>query len=107
VEVKMTTVDKSKAYVLWFKDVGIEDVNLVGGKAASLGEMIRALTPLGIQIPDGFAITSNAYWYYIDYNNLREKIKKELEGIVNVEQLGENRKFIYTSKPINEKGSCG
>jgi pyruvate,water dikinase len=70
----MANVDKSKAYVVWFKDVGIEDINLVGGKAASLGEMIRSLTPLGIQIPDGFAITSNAYWRYIDYNNLREKI---------------------------------
>ncbi len=77
----MATVDKSKAYVLWFKDVGIEDIPLVGGKAASLGEMIKALTPLGVQIPDGFAITANAYWYYIDYNNLREKIKKELEGV--------------------------
>ncbi|HIO41824.1 MAG TPA: phosphoenolpyruvate synthase, partial [Aquifex sp.] len=90
----MATGDKSKAYVLWFKDVGIEDIPLVGGKAASLGEMIKALTPLGVQIPDGFAITANAYWYYIDYNNLREKIKKELEGldINDIEDL-ERRAF--------------
>jgi pyruvate,water dikinase len=103
VEVKMTTVDKSKAYVLWFKDVGIEDVNLVGGKAASLGEMIRALTPLGIQIPDGFAITSNAYWYYIDYNNLREKIKKELEGL-NIDDVEDLERRAFRVRELIKSG---
>ena len=47
----MATVDKSKAYVLWFKDVGIEDIPLVGGKAASLGEMIKAVSYTHLTLP--------------------------------------------------------
>ena len=43
--------------IVWFKDTGIEDVSLVGGKNASLGEMIRELRSEGIAIPDGFALT--------------------------------------------------
>src|SRR3954453_14359987 len=48
-------------FVRWFSEVGLSDVDLVGGKNASLGEMIRELSPLGIRIPDGFAITAEAY----------------------------------------------
>ena len=99
----MATVDKSKAYVLWFKDVGIEDIPLVGGKAASLGEMIRALTPLGVQIPDGFAITSNAYWYFIDYNNLKEKIKKELEGL-NINDIDDLERRAFRIRELIKSG---
>ena len=57
-----------------FKNVGIKDVSSVGGKNASLGEMIQHLTPKGIKIPDGFAITASAYWEFIDSNNLRKKL---------------------------------
>src|SRR3954451_3535811 len=45
-------------FVRWFSEVGLSDVDLVGGKNASLGEMIRELVPLGIRVPDGFAITA-------------------------------------------------
>ena len=47
-------------FVRWFSDVGLSDVGLVGGKNASLGEMIRSLTRLGVRVPDGFAITADA-----------------------------------------------
>ncbi len=67
--------------VVWLKEVGMKDVGLVGGKNASLGEMINALTPKGINIPDGFVVTANAYFYFIDYNNLRDKIRETLEGL--------------------------
>src|SRR5579871_751555 len=48
-------------YIRWFKSLGIGDIALVGGKTASLGEMFGALTPKGIRIPNGFAITTDAY----------------------------------------------
>ncbi|MDA8390852.1 MAG: hypothetical protein M0Z76_09020, partial [Gammaproteobacteria bacterium] len=52
---------KKARYVRFFSDIGIDDLPLVGGKNASLGEMYRHLTPLGVRIPDGFAITADAY----------------------------------------------
>lgn len=53
-------------YIRWFNELGIEDVPLVGGKNASLGEMYRELTPQGVQIPNGFAVTAEAYCYMLD-----------------------------------------
>ncbi len=53
-------MNKNKAFVLWFDQLGIEDVPLTGGKNASLGEMYRLLTPKGVQIPNGFAVTAYA-----------------------------------------------
>jgi len=57
--------------VVWFEDISRADVALVGGKSASLGEMIRALAPKGIRVPPGFATTSYAYWKFLDANHLR------------------------------------
>jgi pyruvate,water dikinase len=48
-------------YILWFKDLRIADVPHVGGKNASLGEMYQALRPMGVIVPNGFAITAQAY----------------------------------------------
>lgn len=50
-------------YIRWFKDIRIEDIGLVGGKNASLGEMFSALLTEGVNIPNGFVITSDAYDY--------------------------------------------
>jgi len=72
---------KSILWVLQFKDIGIEDVPLVGGKNASLGEMIQYLVPKGINIPDGFATTSEAYFYFLEKTGLKEKIKTILKDI--------------------------
>jgi len=55
--------DRSKELVLWFKELRITDVPLVGGKNASLGEMFQKLTPKGVRIPNGFAVTAHAYHY--------------------------------------------
>lgn len=55
-------------------NVGIKDISLVGGKCASLGEMICNLSKYGINVPDGFAITTIAYKNYIEYNGLGDKI---------------------------------
>ena len=53
-------------YIKWFNELGIEDVDLVGGKNASLGEMYNQLTSKGVRIPNGFATTSAAFWEF-DY----------------------------------------
>ena len=65
-------------WVRFFHEVGLEDVPLVGGKNASLGEMIRELSPLGVRVPEGFATTSEAYWHFLEHNGLKEAIAREL-----------------------------
>jgi len=67
--------------ILWFDEIGIKDVPLVGGKNASLGEMYRHLTPKGVKVPGGFAVTAEAYRYFLRENHLDEKIRKALEGL--------------------------
>jgi len=68
-------------FVRWFADVGLSDVALVGGKVASLGEMIRELAPLGIRVPDGFAITAEGYQHFIAEAGLGDRIRDLLSGI--------------------------
>ena len=67
---------KKLRQILWFKELNRNDGPLVGGKNASLGEMFSKLTEKGVNIPDGFALTSKAYWYFLKANNLDEKIKE-------------------------------
>ncbi|MHC4397697.1 MAG: phosphoenolpyruvate synthase, partial [Planctomycetota bacterium] len=74
-------MSKQKKFVLWFKELGIKDVSLVGGKNAALGEMFSNLTSLGINVPDGFAITSYAYNYFLDEAGLKKKIRAALKGL--------------------------
>jgi pyruvate,water dikinase len=68
------------SYLLNLDEVGLTDLDMVGGKNASLGEMLQNLTKLGINIPGGFVITVNAYREFLRHNELEEKIK----GIVNL-----------------------
>lgn len=74
-------MDKSKAFVLWFDELSIEDVPLVGGKNASLGEMYRALTPKGVRIPNGFAVTAHAYRHVLESAHALEKIRTILADL--------------------------
>jgi len=82
--------------ILWFKEVGIKDVALVGGKNASLGEMITNLTSKEVNIPDGFATTSEAYFYFLKETGLDKKIKEILKGfdVSDLESLQEKGKTI-------------
>ncbi|WP_457601007.1 pyruvate, water dikinase [Hydrogenivirga sp.] len=70
-----------EALVLWLDELTIEDIPVAGGKNASLGEMIRNLSPMGINIPYGFVVTSTAYYKFLEFNNLKEKIKEVLKGL--------------------------
>ena len=76
--------------------VGIEDVPEVGGKNASLGEMIKSLTPYGIKIPGGYAVTAAAYRYFLQKTGLDKFIRETLEGLdtKNLKSLAEKAKVI-------------
>ena len=74
-------MDKDKSFVLWFDQLSIDDVPLVGGKNASLGEMYRELKDEGISVPNGFAITAYAYRYVVEKLDLKDKIDSILSGI--------------------------
>ena len=64
-----------KKNILWFSEVCSKDVPLVGGKNASLGEMYSQLTKKGINIPNGFILTADAYWYFLKENKIDTKLK--------------------------------
>ncbi len=67
--------------LLWFNELGLRDIPRVGGKNASLGEMITHLTKLGINVPEGFAITTKAFRQFVDHAGLEEKTKAALADI--------------------------
>jgi pyruvate,water dikinase len=68
-------------YIKFFKELNNKDVPIVGGKNASLGEMYQELVPKGVRVPNGFAVTAEAYWYLLDSANLRGEIKSLLENV--------------------------
>ncbi|MBN2109783.1 MAG: phosphoenolpyruvate synthase [Methanosarcinaceae archaeon] len=85
---------RSAKYIRWFEETTIDDVPLVGGKNASLGEMYRELTDRGIKIPNGFAITADAYWHVLESAGVLEELKKALDGLdtEDVRELSERGK---------------
>lgn len=84
--------------VLWFNQLGMNDVDRVGGKNASLGEMISGLYSKGVQVPDGFATTADAYREFIAYNGLDERIRVALEEL-DVEDV---KALVHTGANIRQ-----
>ena len=68
-------------YIRWFADLTIDDVPSVGGKNASLGEMVRELSPLGVKIPNGFAITADGYWHLLEAGGIKDDLFALFEGL--------------------------
>jgi pyruvate,water dikinase len=68
-------------FIKWFADITIEDVPLVGGKNASLGEMVRELAGKGVKVPNGFAITADAYRHFIREAGIDERIRATLSDL--------------------------
>src|SRR5271155_3609145 len=66
--------------VIWFERLGRGDVALVGGKNASLGEMVRSLGENGVKVPPGFATTAEAYWQYVEENGLGRVVADSLKA---------------------------
>lgn len=84
----LTQIDKKK-FIRFFSEITIKDVPLVGGKNASLGEMYQSLTPQGIQVPNGFAVTAEAYRATLDQSNVWPSLREILSNLnpENVEDL--------------------
>jgi pyruvate,water dikinase len=68
-------------YIAWFRDIRLKDLPLVGGKNASLGELCGELTAAGVRVPNGFAITADAYTALLDESGQRSAVTKLLEGV--------------------------
>lgn len=97
--------NKEQAFVLWFEEVGMADVALVGGKNASLGEMIQQLTPKGINVPGGFATTAYAYRYFIQQAGLETKLRQlfadlDVEDINNLKLRGKQARGLILNTPF-------
>ena len=80
-------------YILNLNEVLLSDLELVGGKNASLGEMIQNLGKLGVNIPGGFALTVEGYWEFINFNKLNKKIrslikKMKKDDLVSLRRTG-------------------
>ena len=68
-------------YIKFFNELNNKDVSIVGGKNASIGEMFQELIEVGIKVPNGFAITSEAYWYLLDSGGIRQKVEDLLKNV--------------------------
>lgn len=94
-------------FISWFEEIGAGDVNLVGGKNASLGEMIRALGKKGVNVPSGFAITAEAYKYVLDKAGINQEIRNTLAGLdthdmENLSRRGEKIRNLIRNAPCPE-----
>lgn len=90
--------------VLWFEEINLTHLPLVGGKNSSLGEMVSALAKSGISVPGGFATTSDAFWFFIKQTQLEEKINHTLKDldvhdVAALKKAGSQiRKWIYDAE---------
>jgi len=97
-----------EVFIKWFEELKIEDVPLVGGKNASLGEMIRSLTDKGVNVPGGFAITAFAYKYTIEKEGIHKKIEEILSDldthdVHNIAERGQKIRELIKNTPIPEE----
>lgn len=85
-------------YINWFKNIDINDLSLVGGKNASLGELINNMQKLDINVPNGFAINTRAWDRFITYNNLTNEIENIVNhtNILNLDELANCGQSIRT-----------
>ena len=94
-----------KVFVKWFEELGMNDVPLVGGKNASLGEMIRNLGKKGVKVPSGFAVTAYAYKYTIEKAGVDKKIKEilsnlDVHAVENLAEKGEKIRNLIRNTPL-------
>ena len=99
------SVQKAQDLVLWLDQIRLEDVSIVGGKNASLGEMIQQLTPQGINVPSGFATTAHAYRHFIASHNLDEQLRSlfadlDISNMRNLQQRGAAARSLILNAPF-------
>ncbi len=119
-EARKFMMNKKQKYILWFKEISKKDVPLVGGKNASLGEMINRFAKLKtkneklktepINIPNGFATTSHFYWHYLEENKLLPRLKEifkdiDIKNLENLQQKGKAARVLILKSdfPTNLK----
>lgn len=101
--------EKSPQYAVFLKDLRRDDTAQVGGKNASLGEMIAQLSERGVRVPGGFATTAQAYWRFLEENGLKKKIREALDGLDSqgVAKIGKKvRRFIFESSWPSDVGEA-
>lgn len=96
---------REQALILWFEEVSNKDVALVGGKNASLGEMIQQLQSKGVNVPNGFATTAYAYRHFIESAGLAEKLRKifadlDVDNVENLQQRGKQARSLILNTPF-------
>lgn len=94
--------------VIFFDQIDINDIDKVGGKNASLGEMYNELNPLGINIPNGFAVNANAYRRFLNVNGIENKLNKllkslETEEYSNLVEIGNSARSLIMNSPLTEE----
>lgn len=92
---------KGEPFIIWFSDLSINDVERVGGKNAALGEMVSKLAPLGVRVPDGFAVTAAGYDYVLDQTGLRDKINSillelDINDVTDLREKGQQIRDLIT-----------
>jgi pyruvate, water dikinase len=103
----MSTESRRSRFIRRFEEISIADVPLVGGKNASLGELIRELSPKGIKVPNGFAVTAEAYWELIRGTGVDRRLKEILSGLdtrdaENLRQRGSAARHAIMEAPLLE-----
>jgi pyruvate,water dikinase len=96
-----------RRYIRFFDEIGIEDVPLVGGKNASLGEMYRNLSSQGVKVPNGFAITADAFRYVLEHANASALLHEALDDlrpddIAELARRGRRAREIVYGAPLPE-----
>lgn len=97
-----------QTFIKQFNGTGIEDVPVVGGKNASLGEMFTKLSSKGIRVPDGFATTAFAFWTFLDYNKLWEPLQQlmttlDRKDFANLKEVGAQARKLISEATIPEE----
>jgi pyruvate,water dikinase len=95
-------------YVIWFDKLGMNDVGRVGGKNASLGEMIHNLADAGIRVPGGFATTADAFRDFLSHNDLADNINRllvdfDVENVDALEQIGARIRKMVLETPFPDQ----
>ncbi len=91
--------------VRWLEDLTSDDTGSVGGKNASLGEMLSRLKSAGIRVPGGFATTAEAYWEFLDHNDMKDKLGEaidELHGDASLEKVGKRIRRLFLNAAFPE-----
>lgn len=108
IQVQSYQFSNDRSLILWFEDVSIADIPLVGGKNASLGEMIRQLSPKGVNVPTGFATTAYAYRYFIKTAGLDDELRDvfadlDVDHVSNLQKRGKQARSLILNTPFPEE----